>query len=399
MGLPEELTAMGTALQIAGVPGSAQPGQPIRAGLAPEFEVLRYTDVVPQQVSLNFIAKQVVFSDRNFNDPGFVTDPDIAKVLPLFNLASVPPALDNSGVPGLVGRLSGELPVALPVEAWPRLEITWRVRDDAGVDLVEGTHFLAPGGMSNPTLDVTFLPAFARFDGAVPPPAGRRISASVTLSAGPTASWSGEIGPVRVVVPTIPFPKVLALTVDPDFQGPALVAVPDSSAINGIDHIRTLLQPVRDVITTLTTVAALADMLMGINTLEAVLNATNIVFVKANPLNNLNDITLVARPWYENNTEAEDELSAFVYISPPPPPGSTENSVEMFNARDLGTSEGKITVTTGSAFVAMCRDLHSATPAVVPGSAVLTVNDPPNGWRWFGNITTFGDEISSIRFL
>ncbi|HEX2060705.1 MAG TPA: hypothetical protein VHK90_08185, partial [Thermoanaerobaculia bacterium] len=181
-----------------------------------------------------------------------------------------------------------------------------------------------------------------------------------------------------------------------NFRGATLVAVPDTSAITTVNHIKQLLQPVRNVISTLTTVARFAEMLIGIDTLSSVLEASNIAFAKANPIRNLNDIDLYGG--LINDTEAEDELSSFVYVGPPPPSrDSTENAVEFFNARHLSTSEGKFTVKTGIAFVAMCNDLHSKTPTVSPSNASLQVNNaPPGGWF---DADSFGDNLSSIRFL
>lgn len=390
--LAEQLDLTGSLLRIDGVPGSTAPGQTVHATLGPPLTAIEYIEIQPSDLELDFIAKQVVFSNTAFSSPGWVEDPAIAKILPMFNLTSVPPSVDGSGVPGLVGKLKGEFPIAVPIQAAPQLTVGWEIEDDDGNLLAEGSDYLAPGGLNGPSLDVVFLPAFSLFDGSVPPPAGRSIFATVTLTAG-DETWTGRIGPARVVLPTIPFPKVLALTLHTEFQGAALIMVPDVSAINGIDHIRTLLQPVRDAISTLTTVARLAEMLVGINTLSSILNATNIVFTKANPVNNLNDITLIQRAWYENDTEAEDELSAFVFIGPP------RSAVEMCNARSLGTSEGKLTVTTGAEFVALCRTLHSAAPSVTPAGASLTVNNAPAGGALWWATTSFGDELSSINFL
>lgn len=99
----------------------------------------------------------------------------------------------------------------MPTEEAPSISVTWRVRDEAGTDLVEGQDFLAPNGLTNPTLDIVFLPAFAPFDGSVPPPAKRLLTASVTLTAG-TETFSRDVGPVMVSIPAIRFPRVLALT-------------------------------------------------------------------------------------------------------------------------------------------------------------------------------------------
>jgi len=392
--LTEQLAQLGSLLSIAGVPATAQPGQAISTSLVPPLSLLHFTDIVQQPVSLDFIAKDVVFSNTNFNSPAFVEDASITKIVPLFNLTSIPPTVDSSGTQGLIGKLKGTLPVAVPSEAAPTLAVVWKIQDEANNDLVDGSDFLAPNGLTNPTLDVVFLPAFSPFDGSAPPPAKRKIIASVTLTAG-TATFSRDVGPVVVTIPSIPFPKVLALTRDTNFRGPALIMVPGSSAITTINHIKALLQPVRNVISALTTVARFAEMLLGIDTLASILDATNIAFSKADAVSNLNDIDLESG--FFNDTEAEDELSAFVYIGPPPPVESTENAVEMFNDRSFRAGEGKFTVTTGISFVAVCNNLHFKTPAVIPASATLTVNNtPPGGWF---NADSFGDALSSIRFL
>jgi hypothetical protein len=394
--LADQLAQMAAAMNIAGVPGTAQPGQLVTASLAPPLTPLHFTDVVPTDISLDFIAKEVVFSNANIASPNFVEDPAIAKIKPLFNFLTVPPTADASGVGGLIGKIKGTIPLPIPVEAIPKLTVQWHVQDAGGNDLVDGSDYLAPAGLTNPTLDVLFFPGFDLFTGGPLPPTIRRIVADVTLTAGPEVG-TATIGPVTLALPTIPFPKVLALAIHQNFQGAALIMVPGNSAITTVNHIKALLQPVRNVISTLTTVARFTEMLLGIDTLASVLEATNIAFSKENEVHNLNDIDLIRRAWYENDTEAEDELSSFVYVSPPSPPRTTLHGVEMFNDRDLDPGEGKITVTTGESFVALCSDLHLETPTVSPPNATLTVNTPPPG-GWF-NADTFGDNLSSIRFL
>jgi len=395
--LAEQLAQAANAFSIAGVPATAQPGQAITASLTPPLTPLHFTDVVNTPVNLDLIAKDVVFSNANIASPTFVDDPALVKIKPLFNLITVPPTLDNSGAGGLIGKLKGTIALPVPVEAIPRLTVQWEVLDEFDNVLVEGNDFLAPAGLNNPTLDIVFLPAFALFDGNVPPPAIRKIRANVTLTAG-TETGAATVGPVAITIPAIPFPKVLALSLNTDFHGASLVMVPGSSAITTVNHIKTLLQPVRNVISTLTTVARFAEMLLGIDTLAGVLEETHIAFSKADSVSNLNDIDLITRPWYEfNDTEAEDELSSFVYLSPPPQIESNANAVEMFNDRGFQAGEGKCTVTTGTSFVALCRSLHSKNPAVAPSSATLTVNNtPPGGWF---DADSFGDALSSIRFL
>lgn len=402
MAVTDQLTGALGLMQIAGVANAVPAGQQITATLAPLPGALQLTEIVQQEVSLDLIAKQVVFTDTDFSDPGWLDDPQIAKILPMFNLAAgAIPVVDGSGVPGLVGRLKGMLPVPVSTEMVPTMTVQWLVTDDAGNTLVDGSDFLAPNGLANPTLAITFLPAFVPFDGTVPAAAaGRRLTARVTLSAG-AVQVSRDVGPIRIEIPALPFPRVLALTVGQDFTGAALVMVPDAAGINSLDHIRSLLQPVRNAISTLTAIARLAEMLTGIDALTAILEATNVEFRRRDRIDNLNNVTLIQRPWYEiNDIEAEDELSSFVYLAPPPPRESDENLVEMCNARNLSRRSGRFTVATGSAFVALCRNLHSATPAVTPADAVLTVTDPPPTFVFPVSYSlTFGDQLSSIRFL
>jgi hypothetical protein len=395
--LSEQLAQAADALSIAGVPATAQPGQPITASLTPPVSALHFTDVVNTDVSLDLIAKDVVFTNSDITDPAFVDDPALTKIKSLFNFGTVPPSLDTSGVGGLIGKIAGTIPLPVSVEAFPKLTVHWAVLDKDDNELVEGSEFLAPAGRDNPTLDVVFLPAFATFDGLLPPPEIRKIRAKVTLTLG-AETGTATVGPVVVAIPTIPFPKVLVLSLHKDFRGAALVMVPGNSAITTVNHIKSLLQPLRNAISTLTTIARFAEMLLGIDAVSGALEDSHIAFSKADAVGNLNNIDLITRPWYEfNDTEAEDELSSFVYLSPPPPPESSANAVEMFNARSFRTGEGKFTVTTGTSFVALCRTLHTATPTVTPANATLTVNNPPPGGQF--QPSSFGDQLSSIRFL
>lgn len=282
----------------------------------------------------------------------------------------------------------------------PKITVHWEVLDESDAVLADGGEYLAPSGQDDPTLNVVFLPAFVTFEGLQAPPAIRKIRARVTLTVG-TETGTAVVGPAVVAIPAIPFPKVLVLSRDTDFRGAALVMVPGNSAITTVNHIKSLLQPVRDAISTLTTIARFAEMLLGIDAVTGALEDAHIAFRKADAVGNLNNIDLITRPWYEfNDIEAEDELSSFVYLSPPPPPESSENAVEMFNSRSFRTREGKFTVTTGTSFVALCRTLHTAAPTVTPASATLTVNTPPPGSLGTPYAArSFGDELSSIRFL
>jgi hypothetical protein len=66
---------MGALLTIVGVPGTANAGQPLNIGLQPALQPLTFTDIVLEILSLDFMAKQDVFTNKDFTQPGFVEDP------------------------------------------------------------------------------------------------------------------------------------------------------------------------------------------------------------------------------------------------------------------------------------------------------------------------------------
>jgi hypothetical protein len=92
----QQLAQMGALLTIVGVPGTPNAGQPLNIGLQPALQPLTFTDIVLENLSLDFIAKQDVFTNKDITQPGFVEDPAITKILPLFDLAAVPQSLDSA---------------------------------------------------------------------------------------------------------------------------------------------------------------------------------------------------------------------------------------------------------------------------------------------------------------
>src|SRR5882724_6870945 len=154
--LTQQLADMGSLLNIVGAPGTVQPGQVVHLGLEPPLTPLSFTDIVDKDISVDFIAKQVVFTRTDFASATWLDAIVISKILPLFNLLTIPPTADPAptGVPGLLGRLKGKLPVPVPSTAAPRITVAWKITDDANNVLVESTDFLAPGGLDKTSLDV-----------------------------------------------------------------------------------------------------------------------------------------------------------------------------------------------------------------------------------------------------
>ena len=257
--LADQLAQMAAAMNIAGVPGTAQPGQLVTASLAPPLTPLHFTDVVPTDISLDFIAKEVVFSNANIASPTFVEDPAIAKIKPLFNFLTVPPTTDASGVGGLIGKIKGTIPLPIPVEAIPKLTVNGTCRMRAATTWSTAATILHRLGSR------TRLSMSCSSQASISSPVVRSPDDPTNRSGGDIDRGAGgRNGDHRARdnrPPTIPFPKVLALALHQNFQGAALIMVPGNSAITTVNHIKALLQPVRNVISTLTTVARFAEML------------------------------------------------------------------------------------------------------------------------------------------
>jgi hypothetical protein len=192
-----------------------------------------------------------------------------------------------------------------------------------------------------------------------------------------------------VLVPKLALPTTLAMFRDRHYTGPMLVAVPYKTAIANVGELTGLVQGLASSLagydgTRLgflhTTLAQLASRLT---------TQSGIAFEKGGGITDLNDITLASG--FFNDTEAEDELSSLVLVGPP------ARKAELFNDKRYAEGEGAFTLETGAEAVAGVRDLHTSSPACEPASGVVSVVKYPPGGYW--NPDTFGDELSSIRFL
>lgn len=385
-------------MTIVGGSQSAAPGMPLSFSLAPGLSTLSIVDIIEQPMSLDLIAKNVDFSNVTFADPGnagvatpgWIQDAMINNLPGEFDLTRVPPTLDKTVVPGLIGKLIGKLPIAIPRTIAPTLTVEWKIKDENGGELSEGEAYSTVNGTHVPTLDIAFVPGFVEFTGGAVTTVTRTVEAKVTLAAG-TETASAPVGPVSVQIPTLALPRVLALTVDTNFLGAALILVPADSPVAGLAHLQSLLQPVRNVLQALATIAALADFILGIETLASIVQQTNIQFRAGAGWGNLNDITLVQNAWYNNDIEAEGELSSFVYLSPPPgPENNPTHSVVLYNKRHFDEKSGAMMIQTGTLWIALCRSLAHKHPPLIPDDVVRTIVEEPGG--------TFNDSLSSILF-
>ncbi|HWH32530.1 MAG TPA: hypothetical protein VNU01_07645 [Egibacteraceae bacterium] len=400
MGLQEVLQGVldGLAIQLTGS-DTPQPGALVGAKIVPPLGELDVTDVVEGDVSLTWLTKDVLFGNEELLGAPSVSAINSAstggrpEVTDLGSLVALP------GVPGLVGQLAGTLPLSSGATVPVQATITWQVLDEDGRTELPPSEYRIPGGANSPTVQVAFAPGTHELTGSgtIPAPRRRHLSATVTLTANGIPAGPRTLPPVPVLVPSLPIPTVLAMFLHTNFQarsgdddGAVLVVVPASSPLRSVQQLTSTLSTLQGVIGNLTAFGSFAAFALGLSELVGALSAQpHVQFRAADSIGNLNDITLIQRSWYENDTEAEDELSSLILI------GREGRGVRCSNARGQDDDEGQFTVRTGSSLLAIIRSLHSASPAAEGGTIVVD-RAPPGGW-W--NPDQFGDELSSITFM
>jgi hypothetical protein len=441
----ESLNALASGFAIANVtPFGAPPGEfsvqlvppGVRKGAPLEVDV---TTVVSQltnaDVDLNFIAKNVRFED--FDPPTAdaagnvdggtiiggspIADPEILPVATTFTTLVDPFTegdVTKAGVPGLIGLLAGTFQLPLDVTETTAVAVTvqvqWRIRDEHGQPVADAEWATGTGspirGTGDPpllagddalaALDLTLRAAFGELTLPPEPPRPRTVSAAIRLSAGTISTgWVEVQPPVTLLVPLIPVPTVLLLFRHKDFKGRVLLVVPANSPIGEPLEVplKAALDDLRDALDALGTVAGVATFFVGhLQTVkDAIDNAPAVIFGKTNSESNLNDIDIETHWFPRNDIEAEDELSSVIMIAPP------GRKVEAFNKRNFGTGEGQMDVVVGGELMVLSANLHSGAPASDPPGRIA-VPHAPSGSRWhtfwWGDITGFGDELSSFRF-
>lgn len=396
MALPEVLQgildSLGTRVLTTGTPSA---GQLVEVELSPSLADLSVADVLTGQLDITWVAKNVLFGTADL-EPSFVpanldaaTTGGQPAVNNLGNLVPLP------GVPGLLGQLKGSLPLSTATSLPVTATVAWQVLDAEGAPLA-ADQFTSPTGLNGPRLAVAFLPAFVELGTELPAPQARALRATVTLSAGGQAVGPRTLPDIPVLVPAVPVPTALALFLHKDFaprsggdDGAVLVIVPGSSPLGSVEALNPLLDQLAALANALRNVAALAGFVTGIAVLRSALAQPHVVFRKADRIDNFNDIDLIQRGFFENDTEAEDELSSLVFL------GRAGRGAHCWNSRNRSTDEGDFTVSAGSALMALVRNLHSISPAVELGT--LTVHNTPPGGLF--SASDFGDNLSSMEFV
>jgi hypothetical protein len=405
---PDVLQALASTFSAVRMgPEVVQPGQPIQFRVIGADSGLTATDIVGADVSLAWITKDVRFNTFT-SEPALSALPFTPASIDAVLAGEMPvriPVLGNvvgtqtlPGVPGSLNQLAGRLPI--PVAVPVKVEISWTVLDADGMTpLAEGpVTFSAPRGTTSSNLVLAFAPQIVELTNSVPVPVVRRfIRASVALTAGATVH-AFDLPSIPLLVAAVPIPTVVVFFLHADFapssgddDGAALIVVPSNSPLRSLEQLQGTLDALESTLSALTGIADLAALLLGLGELSAALAAQpHVQFRVADAIDNLNDITLISRAWYKNDTEAEDELSSMILLGP------SRKTLQCFNDRHQDDGEGQFDLTVGSKLHALIRNLDGAAPPSGPdGSEITIVKAPPGGWF---NPDDFNDELSSIRF-
>lgn len=356
---------------------TAEIGVPVAFTIHPDLSTVQVTEVRMVDVDFEFMAKGFVFATPDLDDP------TTTGTLPIQDLVSNPPAV-TPGVPGLLGRLRGKMPVAVPVEIAPRLEVEWKVTDDRGRDLLARGDAVASAGAGGTSQSVLFLPEVIELiNDDDPGTTPRRVSATVTMFAGSTNVGTRTLGPVVIQVRRLAMPTILAMFLHRNYTGSILVVLPEETWISTLGWLTGKIQELHLVLLPFATNPRLGAVVEALALLHSALLAEDHVqFRKTDEIANLNDITLSSG--FFDDTEAEDEISSLLLFGPP------DRAVDLFNDRSFGVSEGVFTIKTREQLVAGVRDLHTDFPSVEPVGASLLRRGAPDD--------DFGDELSSLRF-
>lgn len=285
---------------------------------------------------------------------------------------------------------------ALP--AGVQAQVSWSVRrvDDTPLPAPDVD---APGGLAGAQVELRIRPEIAERRAPAASPAARVVRAQVTLSAQPDPQQP-PISATRdldreVAVHPLAVPSVLALFRNPGFlpntpkEGCGLVVVPTSSPLASVTAVRTALNELQAAVDRLSPFPAFATLRQRLPSFKQALtqhDADNVKLRRSDALVNLNEITLIQNGPLTNDIEAEDELSSLMLLGP------AGRTARCYVRRNLDPAAGELVVAAGNEAIVLIGNLHSRTPASVPGGRVR-VPTAPSGSR------TFGDELSSLRLV
>lgn len=403
MDLQTTLTNIANGMRVArDGPTQVQPGQPVGVRLIPTTLQLSAPALADGALNLLFITKNVRFKDATALPTSLTptsTNPDILGGMPI--PTTVTGTLE--GVQGVLGQLSGSLPIPLQVPV--SVTVQWSVRDapaPQGKELVSGTDYLAPDGLQVPEISLIFPADVVELTKDATLPAKTLfIHAKVQLSAQGVTTPFIDLPEVPITIPALAIPTVAAFFRHADFRavdgdnvpGAVLIMVPANSPFRSLDQLAPVLTSIQSLLSSLTALPRFATFLLGLEQLTsalAALQAPRLQFRAAEGIGSLEDVVYVEGIVDE---DADDDFSSLVLIAAS---DASEHTVDVFNDSDFNPDEGAFKVSVGPEMHAIVANFDGKTPSVQPAGAVIQVTKLPPG----GLIEPdkFNDEASSIQF-
>jgi hypothetical protein len=306
------------------------------------------------------------------------------------------------------------------------LTVTWQIlkrQNGQKVNVARGTLFDSQSGLNAFKPDFVFFPQLIEERNGAPAATAYIVRATVTLSvAHPLTAEPVTVGPftlpdVEAALPNLLVPRLLALFRHRNFEtsennkpGFALLVLPTTSPDSMqeaerpediVERLRTLIALVQPILqrlnaltaalpSTVNRATALAGFLAGLQALTRALGKFPGFAVEIdNAIPNLNALTLIQRGFFQNDIEAENEISSLIAVG-------VGGSIEFFNKRDFDKARGAFRISFGSNCCAVIPNLHKASPVSTVGNATVRVLAPP---KVALAENTFGNMISSVRFM
>ena len=236
MSIQPQLSNLARSLRIELIePGRPDALEPIRARVGPDLPNLQLNEILPYDIDLDAVldpltrvSKDVRFSDQHpealaedkksfvgLGEPANVTGgiPIATPITGGFIRTDGVPAV-ISQLTGMVGKISGTIPILSTTSLPVALQVEWFVSDkaDGSTRLVQGRDFIAPEGLAGRAASFLLLPKFA--SGQTAETTSRWLFAKVKLAAGAfSVPPEGEeilVPGIEVKVPTIPVAPLLA---------------------------------------------------------------------------------------------------------------------------------------------------------------------------------------------
>ncbi|MFC7266912.1 hypothetical protein [Streptomyces lutosisoli] len=358
------------------------------------------TEILHGAVDMTFITKDVRFTSFKPEDP--LTTAALGTAISGGQpLTGTPVA---TGVNGLLGQLTGTIPMLSQTKVPVQLEVVWSVQDENGNQLASDQWDISKGvpfqDGSTPKIKgtevaIAFRPAVDELTttNPVPAPVRRQLVATVKLKA-LDLEFSRPLPPVPVLIPALLVPKLLAAFRHAEFQpksgdddGFVFLMVPGNSPLRSVDQLKTTLATLQETVTTLKSFADFAAFLLRLDSLVSGVTASPYFsFAAQDGVPVLNDITVIQNDLLTNDIELEDEISSMIFIGPP------NKVVHWFCEDDFDTEDGDLTVKIGPQLFTLVRSFGGASPASDPTGMVNVPHPPDNSDH------TFNDFMSSVRF-